>query len=517
MDQLQQEVTQMAEILKNAVEDSEARIMKHIDVRTDALEDALKKYIDSVVFPYRATIAKQSQATPPVCHSEQPKQKLPPVDSDDVTETPTETLVITTTNSTDHQGIIPPGSVHPGTNNLTIVHDKDVGLVHNGNRGLRSANADSKATPPPSGRLRAAVNTQSRHDVFIGNLSCSTNEDEIRAHLMDIVVESITSIGKVLTKNENSCAMRVRINDNLILHNVYKIDNFEEGIIVKPFRFHVSHTATKNAKNLSHQALNHKNNHMYNNSWSWNSAVNINGYTIVRNDRSLNIGGGVCLYIKSSLSYKVWADLNDNEIESLWISIRPRKMPRATPHILICGIYMPPGCPARPRMEKEYITHILSCLDTVTLTRGIGDHVMNVVVTIIRQIHTISGTLLRMPRQYKTPHTIHTQAVMDKYYAAASYVAPVAVTPTAVTPTAVTPAYPTTYQQPPPVQHQTSIPQTPAYDNTNLRIYPQPCVTNSQTVQQEPKQTGIYPPGTFINNNAGFLYYNTYPSLNHSQ
>ena len=62
MDQLQQEVTQMAEILKNAVEDSEARIMKH----ADALEDALKKYIDSVVFPNMATIAKQSQATPPV-------------------------------------------------------------------------------------------------------------------------------------------------------------------------------------------------------------------------------------------------------------------------------------------------------------------------------------------------------------------------------------------------------------------------------------------------------------------
>ena len=88
------------------------------------------------------------------------------------------------------------------------------------------------------------------------------------------------------------------------------------------------------------------------------SAVNINGYTIVRNDCNLNIGGGVCLYIKGSLSYKVWADLNDNEIESLWISIRPRKMPRATPQILIGGIYMPPGCTARPRREKEYITHI---------------------------------------------------------------------------------------------------------------------------------------------------------------
>ena len=414
MDQLQQEVTQMAEILKNAVEDSEARIMKHIDVRTDALEDALKKYIDSVVFPNMATIAKQSQATPPVCHSEQPKQKPPPVDSDDVTETPTETLVITTTNSTDHQGTIPPGSVHPGTNNITSIHDKDVGLVLNGNRGLRSANADSKATPPPPGRLRAAVNTQSRHDVFIGNLSCSTNEDEIRAHLMDIGVESITSISKVLTKNENSCAMRVRINDNSILHNVYKIDNFEEGIIVKPFRFHASHTATRNAKNLSHQAMNHKNNHIYNNS------------------------------------------------QNLHTNQRYR----------------------RPRDEH----------------RGNND-----------QTNTYNKWNTAPYTQSVQNPTYNTQTRCNGY-AAAPYIAPVAVTPTAVTP-----AYPTTYQQPTSVQHQTSIPQTPAYDNTNLRIYPQPCVTNSQTVQQEPKQTGIYPPGTFINNNAGFSYYNTYPSLNHSQ
>ena len=96
------------------------------------------------------------------------------------------------------------------------------------------------------------------------------------------------------------------------------------------------------------------------------SAVNINGYTIVRNDRSLNIGGGVCFYIRSSLSYKVWADLKNGDIESIWISIKPRRMPRATPQIIIGGTYMPPGCPARPRKEKEYIAHILACLDTVT-------------------------------------------------------------------------------------------------------------------------------------------------------
>ena len=121
----------MSEILKNAFEDSEARIMKHIDVRTDAIENALKKYVDSVGPPYMAIIAKQSQATPPVCHSEQPEQKLSPVDSDEVTETPTESLVITTTNNTDHQGTVPPGTFHPGSNNSTSVQDNDVSSVHN--------------------------------------------------------------------------------------------------------------------------------------------------------------------------------------------------------------------------------------------------------------------------------------------------------------------------------------------------------------------------------------------------
>ena len=89
----------------------------------------------------------------------------------------------------------------------------------------------------------------------------------------------------------------------------------------------------------------------------------IQNYTLISN---LNIGGGVCFYIRSSLSYKVWADLKDDDIESLWISIKLRRMPRATPLIILDDMYMSPECPARPRKEKEYITHILTCLDTVT-------------------------------------------------------------------------------------------------------------------------------------------------------
>ena len=83
MDQFQKDITLMTEILKNAVEDSEARIMNKIEVRTDALENTLKAYIDAVMLPYMATIGKQTQSTLPERHNEQPEQELPPTDSDD--------------------------------------------------------------------------------------------------------------------------------------------------------------------------------------------------------------------------------------------------------------------------------------------------------------------------------------------------------------------------------------------------------------------------------------------------
>ena len=375
----------MTEILKNAVEDSEARIMNNIEVRADALENTLKAYIDAAVLPYMATIGKQTQSTLPERHNEQPEQNPPPADSDD-TRPSSETVVESIPNSTLHPGTAHlgtdmPSSVHlnnippvtvvgaPGTNNSTSVQDNDVSSVHssNTNRGPRSANADSKATPPPPGRLRAAVNTQFRHDVFIGNLSCTTNEDEIRAHLMDIGVESITSISKVLTKNENSCAMRVRINDNSILHNVYNMDNFENGIIVKPFRFHSSHTATKNTKNSSHQALNHENNHMYNNSQKHHT----------------------------SQRYR-----------------RPRE----------------------ERLSSNNQKNTYNKQNTAPYTQTVQSPTYNTQTT-------CSG------------------------YAAAPYVAPY------VAPMAVTSAHHTTYQQPTPAQHQTSIAQSPAYGNPNPCTY----------------------------------------------
>ena len=215
-----------SEILKNAVEDSEARIMKHIDVRTDALEDALKKYVDSVVLSYMATIAKQPQAAPSVSQSEQPERKLPPVNSDDVTETQTKTLVTNTTNSTDHLGTVPPGTVPPGTVPPGTVPPGTVppgtvppgtvppgtvppgtvppgtvppgtvppgtvppGTVHPDTNNLTTS-AETEVKFKKTCRLMAAGPMKPLHTVYIGGLDYHTSEDALRAHLMDLNVLS---------------------------------------------------------------------------------------------------------------------------------------------------------------------------------------------------------------------------------------------------------------------------------------------------------------------------------------
>ena len=62
----------------------------------------------------------------------------------------------------------------------------------------------------------------------------------------------------------------------------------------------------------------------------------IDGYVLIRNDRFKKRGGGVCIYVKEDISFKQWPQL-ETEKESLWITIRPKRMPRNTPCLTIVG------------------------------------------------------------------------------------------------------------------------------------------------------------------------------------
>ena len=74
------------------------------------------------------------------------------------------------------------------------------------------------------------------------------------------------------------------------------------------------------------------------------SAINIAGYSVVRNDRHDEIiGEGVCVYVCNTIRYKLWTELRDDDVESLWITIRPKRLPRDVSMITLGVIYMPPG------------------------------------------------------------------------------------------------------------------------------------------------------------------------------
>ncbi len=74
------------------------------------------------------------------------------------------------------------------------------------------------------------------------------------------------------------------------------------------------------------------------------AAVELPNYTIVRRDRSLRIGAGVCAYINSCIPYKVLHELHDDDFETLWIYIRPHKLIRGYSCLIVCIAYIPPNC-----------------------------------------------------------------------------------------------------------------------------------------------------------------------------
>ena len=51
--------------------------------------------------------------------------------------------------------------------------------------------------------------------------------------------------------------------------------------------------------------------------------VGIDGFIVEKKDRTFASGRGVCCYIGQDTPYKVLNDLNNPDIESVWIILRP--------------------------------------------------------------------------------------------------------------------------------------------------------------------------------------------------
>ena len=85
-----------------------------------------------------------------------------------------------------------------------------------------------------------------------------------------------------------------------------------------------------------------------------NNMINIPGYDIVRNDRSRN-GGGVCIYLRSSLNYQIRHDIVPTDFEAVCIEITK---PHSRPFVVV-SVYRTPNA------SPEFFTHFENLIQTI--------------------------------------------------------------------------------------------------------------------------------------------------------
>ena len=91
--------------------------------------------------------------------------------------------------------------------------------------------------------------------------------------------------------------------------------------------------------------------------------ISIQNYTTVQNDCANKTGGGVAFFIRDTIPVKVWTELIDPGFETLWITLRPPKMPRLFSHITIGVMYHPPNA-----NNWAMTKHLTECIDTILQT-----------------------------------------------------------------------------------------------------------------------------------------------------
>ena len=86
-------------------------------------------------------------------------------------------------------------------------------------------------------------------------------------------------------------------------------------------------------------------------------------YTLpFRHDRTNRIGGGVAAWLHKSLQFKHWLELNDDNFETLWLTVWSSKMPRKFSHIILGVIY---HTATSTEGHRSLCNHIISCIDHI--------------------------------------------------------------------------------------------------------------------------------------------------------
>ena len=89
--------------------------------------------------------------------------------------------------------------------------------------------------------------------------------------------------------------------------------------------------------------------------------IDIPEYNFISKNRTTGIHGGVGLYIKNFIKFRLLAHLQVNNMEVLWVWLRPKRLPRGVPCVIIGTIYHPPN--ADDSEMLDYLSTTLTIIE----------------------------------------------------------------------------------------------------------------------------------------------------------
>ncbi len=137
-------------------------------------------------------------------------------------------------------------------------------------------------------------------------------------------------------------------------------------------------------------------------------------------DRAGRRGGGVAVYVSDQMKMTKWEQLEEEHIETKWITVRPNKLPRQFSIMIIGVIYHPPSDPQYPmirhiqssleRMLQKHpnaaiiLAGDLNKLNTASISSGFK--LKQIVNCPTRGKNTLDKILTNMQDYYLDPYTV---------------------------------------------------------------------------------------------------------------
>ena len=90
----------------------------------------------------------------------------------------------------------------------------------------------------------------------------------------------------------------------------------------------------------------------------------IPGFSVIRNDRVNMRGGGVAVFVKDTIPFKIRHDFTSPDYECLWIILRPKWLPRSISKIALACVYLPPSL--NSGAIEEFYDYFCNCYDALT-------------------------------------------------------------------------------------------------------------------------------------------------------